>query len=523
MLAAPRPLTVAATEAPLRSAACPTTTSHPRAESAAGASDAAPSESRGRGRRRLGHWALVVLVAAVAGIAAVGVVSTRGDVGPGQVALGAHWATDAHTTIAIPPLGDVVFETHRPPLAIEVRIDAIDPTAAQRLATDEAAVDRFGDDAAKELRTLVVRWAWRALFVSIAAGMVAGALVWPRRVLPPVVGGLTAGVAVALLLAITWVGFSRTALRDPEYRGALEEAPAVLAAIDREWGGLQTVPDRLRALAGNITELYATVGADDVAVGTEAEDEVRILHISDIHSNPIGLELARGLATGFAVDAIVDTGDLTSFGLPIETRIGALLQDMPVPYYFVPGNHDTRANRAAVAAFPNVTLLDGEVADVGGVRILGVADPAVTADGEDSDAVANAKRDDQAPEVAALVDRLGPDVLAVATVRQSVDALGRVPLVVGGNSHRRSDRTVDGSRVLTVGSTGATGIGTLTEERDGRYEAQILRFRNGQLAIVDYVTFTGVGGDYTISRTVVRPTEPHDERPAVPTVPTTVA
>ncbi|MCB1005545.1 MAG: metallophosphoesterase, partial [Acidimicrobiales bacterium] len=379
----------------------------------------------------------------------------------------------------------------------------IDPAAAQELASDRTSVQRFETEATDELRSLVVRWAWRAALVALVAGALAGALVWPRRVLPPVVGAVAALTAVSLLLAATWFDFSRSALRDPEYRGALQEAPAVLAAIDRNWGGLEAVPGRLRALASNITELYATVGAD--AGDTSTDDEVRIIHISDVHSNPIGVELARGLATGFNVDAIIDTGDLTSFGLPVESRVGALVQDMPVPYYFVPGNHDTRANRASIAAFPNVTLLDGDVVDIGGVRVLGVADPAVTANGEDSDAAANDERDDQAAEVAEEVAAEEPDVLAVSTVRQAADAFGEVPLVIAGNTHKRSDETVDGTRVLTVGSTGATGLGSLTENREGSYEAQILRLRAGRLVAIDYVTFTGVSGDYTISRTVVVP------------------
>ena len=464
------------------------------------------SETSDGRRRPWLHWVLVVVAAAIAGIAAVSVVSTHGDVGPGHVSLHGRWTTQPDTTIAIPPLGEVVFDTHRAPLGIEARIDEIDPAAAQQLATDRTSVTKFEAEATDELRALLVGWAWRACFVAIVAGALAGALVWPRRGLPPLIGAVAALTAVSMLLAVTWFDFSRSALRDPEYRGALEEAPAVLAAIDRNWGGLQSVPGRLRALASNITELYATVGADAVGTSEATAGEVRILHISDVHSNPIGLELARGLATGFDIDAIVDTGDLTSFGLPVESRVGQLLEDMPVPYYFVPGNHDTRANRSSIAAFPNVTLLDGAVADIDGVRVLGVADPAVTADGEDSDDVANAKRDDQAPLVAARVQRLDPDVLAVSTVRQAVDSLGRVPLVIAGNTHKRSDTTVDGTRVLTVGSTGATGLGSLTEERKGSYEAEILRFRDGRLTAIDYVTFAGVGGDFTISRTVVTPT-----------------
>jgi hypothetical protein len=459
--------------------------------------------------RKIAHWVLVLIVATAAGVLAVSVVDVHGTVGPGRVSVRGGWDLRSDTTIAIPPLGEVVFDTHRAPLAIRARIDEIDPTAAQELALDRRAVERFDESAPAELRSLLWSWVWRALLVALVAGAVAGALAWPRRPLPPLVGAVTALLVVTVLVAGTWIGFSRDALRDPEYHGALERAPEVLAAIDRDWGGLGRIPGRLRLLATNITELTAavgTTGSDSDGSSAVPADEVRVLHISDVHSNPIGLELVRGLATGFDVDAIVDTGDLTSFGLPVESRIGGLIADMPVPYYFVPGNHDSRANRAALDAYPNVTLLDGQVVEIGDLRLLGFADPAITANGEDSDEEANQKRDAQAPRIAARVAALEPDALAVAAVRQAADSVGKVPLVISGNSHRRADRVDEGTRILTVGSTGATGVGALTVDTDLPYEAEILRFRARRLTAIDYVTFEGTGGDYTVSRRVVTPT-----------------
>jgi hypothetical protein len=453
------------------------------------------------------RWVAVVAGAVVAAALGLRAVSVEGPIGPGQVSVRGAWG-GSDTTIVVPPLGDVVFDTHRVPLALQARIETIDPEAAQRLATDRQAIEGFDESAGTQLRSLLVQWAWRAALVMTIAGALAGALLWPGRIRPALVGGAVGLVVTVALLGGTWTTFDREDLRDPEYHGALQRAPEVLAAIDRNWGGVERIPGRLRALAGNITELYATAAdAGSGTAGRAESDEVRILHVSDVHSNPVGLELARGLAEGFAVDAIVDTGDLTSFGLPVEARIGTLLSSIPVPYYFIPGNHDSRANRAALDAYPNVTLVDGTPFTVGNLRLLGFADPAVTANREDSDPEADAARDRQAPGVASAVRRERPDVLAVASTRQAADVEGLVPLVISGNVHRRTDTTRDGTRFLTVGSTGATGIGAFTEPGTARYEAQILRFRDRRLAAIDYVTFAGTGGDYTVSRTVV-PDEP---------------
>jgi len=286
---------------------------------------------------------------------------------------------------------------------------------------------------------------------------------------------------------------------EPRYTGALESAPAVVNAVKREFGDLEGIRGRVEVLAGQINEL------SQVATGTGiAPDpsEVRILHISDIHLNPMGLEIARDLANTFSVKAVVDTGDLTSFGIDGESRIGGLVDQFSVPYYLIPGNHDSPENRAALARHANLTVLDGDTADIGGVRILGVADPGYTALGGISHEAALALRDDHADDVARMVQRDRPDVLAVAGLAMADQSVGQVPLVICGDVHKRTEHEKDGTRLLTVGSTGATGLGSFTVEEGRPYEAEVLHFVRGRLAILDYVTVKGPSGAFTVDRVV---------------------
>jgi hypothetical protein len=208
------------------------------------------------------------------------------------------------------------------------------------------------------------------------------------------------------------------------------------------------------------------------------------------------------LAQRFDVAAIVDTGDLTSFGLTGEDHIGDLVDQIPVPYYFVPGNHDSPANRAGLDAHKNITLLNGQMVEVGGVRILGIADPRTTVAGGGTYEQAKEARRAEAPEVAAEVEHLHPDVLAVGGLDQAADVAGLVPLVISGDVHERTERVEFDTRFLTVGSTGATGLGSFTVDTGKRYEAELLRFRSGRLVAIDYVSMDGVTGAFTIDRTV---------------------
>jgi predicted phosphodiesterase len=350
----------------------------------------------------------------------------------------------------------------------------------------------------------------RLVIVCTLAGLAGGLLVARRRKAGPrswwrtgwqtgLTGGAGGLAVTTLVLALVWSGYRADSFGEPRYTGALERAPAVVDAVRREFGDLDGMRGRLKVLAGQIGEL------SKVATGrlpAADPDEVRILHISDVHLNPMGLEIAKNLSDTFAVEAVIDTGDLTSFGIDGESRIGDLVDEFDMRYYFVPGNHDSPENRAALARHDNLILVDGDVVEIGGVRILGVGDPGFTGLGGISHDAALGLRDDRAPDVAAMVERERPDVLAVAGLGLSEAAVGHVALVICGDIHERTEKEEDGTRVLTVGSTGATGLGSFTRDEQRPYEAEVLHFVGGRLTTLDYVTVKGPSGAFTVDRVV---------------------
>jgi predicted phosphodiesterase len=178
---------------------------------------------------------------------------------------------------------------------------------------------------------------------------------------------------------------------------------------------------------------------------------------------------------------------------------------MKVPYLLVPGNHDSAENRQSLARVPNIQLLDGTVAEVGGVRILGIGDPAFTATNETSTAEAAVIKRDHAPAVAAQVQQFRPDVLAVHDPLLGEASQGHVPLIVSGHTHKNTAARRDGTLILTVGSTGATGLGSFTVDTGSPYEAELLHFVGQDLVAVDRIDLHGVGGAFRLERQIVPP------------------
>ncbi|MGI8792326.1 MAG: metallophosphoesterase family protein, partial [Acidimicrobiales bacterium] len=407
------------------------------------------------------------------------------------------------TVVARPPLGRVSAETHSSPVQVDVRLDQLDVDRLQALFQADEPDRQAEAEVRHDLVPLLRRLLLWALVVGLAAGAVAGAVLPHRRWSFVAAGALGGLLAVAALSAVTWRTYDTTAFEQPEFGGPLEWAPSVIQAVRRHVDGIADVQNRVDALTAQVADLYtATTDVD----GDDLGDTV-ILHVSDIHSNPLGMEIAGRLARGFGVDAIVDTGDLTSFGLPLESRIGDQIARLGVPYYFVPGNHDSAAHRAALAAVPNVTLLDGDIAAIGQVRVLGVADPTFTATNEVTTDAANLEKVALAGSVARSVWVDRPDLLAVHDIRMSTASRGLVPVVVAGQTHKRSVRTDAGTLELVVGSTGATGIESFLVEERRAYEAELLRFSGRRLVAIDYVSLRGVEGAFRIDRRVVAPGE----------------
>jgi predicted phosphodiesterase len=408
-------------------------------------------------------------------------------------------------------LGAVSARTHSAPLAVTIAVTEVDPVAVGEML--KGSPDQ---EALVGLLTEAIQKAASGLGIRIlVGGLVLGGLVLalvPGRRWSWIVAGVLGGlVGTATVLLLTWASFRSDAFREPTFTGSLERAPQLIRAIEDQNVSLDQARSRVQGAATRLSRVLTLLGQP---VGDPRSDSVAILHISDIHSNPLGLEFARELASRFKVDAVLDTGDLTSFGEPIEARIGELVSQMAVPYLFVPGNHDSQPIRDAIAALPNVVLLDDTVHEVKGVRIQGFADPAFTARGEVSSAGHDRAVRADAPRVAAAVRSQQPDVLAVHYAKHAGASLGRVPLVLAGHRHKQSSVQSKGSLVLEVGSSGATGLGSFVADVDLAYEAEILYFKGGKATAFDYVRFKGLGNDFQIQRRTLEPQAPLIDQPS---------
>jgi predicted MPP superfamily phosphohydrolase len=385
-------------------------------------------------------------------------------------------------------------------LDFEITLAEIDVGELEQTIGADPSLTTLATSIERDMRSLANGLVVRLLVSGVLAGVVMAAILPRRRPSHFVAASLGSSIVALLAILLAMRSFDERAFEEPRFTGALRRAPQVIEAANRGIDSFEALGSRYEALAQRISRFLAV--ATDAELDVQA-GSVTILHVSDVHSNVLGMEFASRLARAFDVDAIVDTGDLTSFGEPLETRLAEFVTDVPAPYFFVPGNHDSPANRAAIDALEGVSLLDEETKDVDGVSILGWADPTFTADDETSTEEGNEIRVREADAVLETVMETQPDILAVHDARLASKSYGHVEIVLAGHTHERGVQAISGSLVLVVGSAGATGLGSFAVETDIPYEAQILYIRPGAPLTIDYVSLSGIADEFDIERRVV--------------------
>ena len=436
------------------------------------------------------------------------------QVGPGTVKINVQPALSGMTVLDVPPLGRVTARTHLAPLQVNARIASVDLPGLGRELTGADPGKTLTDEAAGQVDRLLLLLAGLICAGGLTAGAFVGVLV-PGRSLRTVAAGMAGAAAlVSVTLGATAATYSEKALSSPTFHGSLTALPALMS-ITQDGQVLSTeVTTRLQSLTDQIEQAY-TAGN---GITADRASDVTLLHVSDIVGNPVGVTLTATLAKSLKADAVIDTGDLTSFGTPVEKDLVAGISQIKKitgqPYLFVGGERDSPGVRARLGKLPGVAVLDDRVVTIGtgrdAVRLLGVSDPAFTAGPRQTGAQTRALQDVLADRVANQVRTEQPSLLAVHNPANAAGLDGLVPVVLSGHLQERTWATHDGTVYAGVGSTGAGGIGTGgissgtgKDAGAGSYEAELLRFRDGRLIAVDYIRMPGATGEFAVTRTVV--------------------
>lgn len=444
----------------------------------------APSVARRRWARALD--ALVVLVSvALALVFATGVVRTIVPVGPVRLEARMAFGWPGRTTVHIPPFGSAAADTHTGPARLVLTVEDVDiaqvgrlierstaepaadlPTVARRAGVANESVgtllDRETRDAGSEAAALVIL---TALAAAAAAAVIAMAARRRWRVV-----GVSAVAALTLVLGSAGLGaatFRTTALAEPRLQGTLAYVPRIESLFSAKIARIDGLREQAAVVARQLAAYYADPRS--IAAGGGLPGTYRVLHVSDLHLDPVGSELARSLARSYDASLVVDTGDAPILGTAEEGRLlqSLIITDTPVVY--IPGNHDSPLSIELLRMLPNVTVATTGTVVADGLRIFAVPDPQAFERDIQPDRSEVAEQTDAAAaqlDAEATAGMPPPDIIALHNPSMERAFIGRAPLIVSGHTHSERLYVSDGTVRLNSGTLGGMPYDPVTTGRD---------------------------------------------------------
>lgn len=511
--------------------------------------------------RRIGRWAAVALLVIVASASwGVATASTEASMGPH---LARYEVTlDHEVTVDLGPIGTLVIDSPLPPpLGARVvvheiprEVTAVDPadTLAALGGDLQGYVQFFSAPQATlggVVHALVVDAARRALLAVLLVTAVAlgvrAVLGRARRTelhaalgahLPALGGAVTIGVLVALTATSSGLlpqDDSTARAASAVFDGTPLEGARIsgrLAGVIDTYGGYvikayrdnQQFYDKAVAGVRDAWEVAAARDAQLEAIGHAAagpaastepvpEEEsgaepVVMMVVSDVHCNVGMARVVGALADVAQPDIVLNAGDTTVDGTAVESYcVTALASAVPAGATMVvsDGNHDSSETQAQERS-AGERVLDGEVIEVDGVRILGDSDPSATRIGVGTTQAEGETFRDLTRRLSevACADPDGVDLLLVHNPDVGTTALedGCVPAQVSGHLHRRIGPSWmgRGARYVSSSTAGATLGQATVGPLNGVAEITLLRFDPEARRIIDY-RLVRVAPDATVS------------------------
>ncbi|MGI5285841.1 metallophosphoesterase family protein [Nonomuraea polychroma] len=436
--------------------------------------------------------AAVLLVAAAGawlGIFFSGTV--RAQVGPVETGMSLRPAWNGETVVDASPLGTLTFRTHDAPLRLRITLENIDQERARAFLEDPRLADRLPQllesDLLDGVRALVIR-----SLLCAGAGALIAVLVVYRRPRVALLGLVAASVALAGTGALAALTFRPNSVMEPRYSGLIAAAPSLVGSAESIVTRFESYRSQLTKLVTNVSKLYDTVST--LPLYDADPKSIRVLHVSDIHINPIAWNVIRSLKDQFAVDLIIDTGDIADHGTKAENKFVDEIGRLGVPYVYVRGNHDSMSTQKAVEKQKNAVVLDNETETVAGLRIYGLGDPRFT---PDLSVPVDSSPATLARFARAHLGKVGKaDVVAVHDPDVGKGFSGAAPMILAGHTHdRKTTMLPTGTRMLIQGSTGGAGLRALEHAQPTPVQASVLYFdrETRRLQAWDDITLGGLG------------------------------
>ncbi|ADL12991.1 metallophosphoesterase family protein [Acetohalobium arabaticum] len=451
---------------------------------------------------------ILILIAILTTVVAVNLMSsTIYRLSAFEVEIETKISADTVTEINFPPVGKLIADTHFIPLSLKIDVLNINPDRLEKLLNNISDKEEFIAGIKVKASEIIQLFILRTLLIAFGGGVVGVIILGSRDWIRLFAGGLVGLILLSVLFTGLYFTYDVDRLSDPNYQGMLSAAPWMISLIEEGLNNIDKLGTEMEVITSNISNLFNEVEA--LRGLGEVEGGTKVLHVSDIHNNPVALDFIEKAVKSFEVDLIIDSGDISDYGTPVEAKLFERIEKLDLPYVFVPGNHDSPTIVEKMAEFDNVIILDEDTVTVSGLTIAGIGDPA---------AVTKEIKPPESEMVSIYQQKLEelvteqpaePDLLATHNFLIASGFVGRVPVLLHGHDHQFEVKQQQGTTIIDAGTTGAAGIRGLQSKKEIPYTVALLHFSNPQpevaLEAVDIIKIYSRTSGFILERKGIGP------------------
>jgi len=411
------------------------------------------------------------------------------------------------TEISLPPLGGIMAHTHPLPVTVRATLTQINLETLKIMADAPIDQKQFIQETEKQFGVILKDFVRRLFILAAIGGGLGALLVYPRNFMSMVKGLISGLLLMAVLIGLFCFTFEPAAFRQPTFSGTLRAAPMIIHSLDKGLSSVELFRKEMKNTASNLYDFYSRIETwGPVALENET---IRVLHVSDIHNNPVAFDLIQKVTKDFEVSIIIDTGDVTDFGSPIEAEMAIRIEELGVPYFYIPGNHDSPASVKRLQEMSNMEVLDEAMGKNEGINIAGFADPVSRF--SETEPLSDEEMKETSVDIAKKLDSFEeePFIVALHDERMSKQIIGKAPIILFGHTHKSSLKRIGNSVLINAGTTGAAGLRTFEVKKGIPYTFHLLHIRKNPLSLVavDSVKVMGLEREFTLKRTLIEENE----------------
>ncbi|MBM7556030.1 metallophosphoesterase family protein [Halanaerobacter jeridensis] len=423
---------------------------------------------------------------------------------PFDVELDLAISRQPQTTLQFPPIGELSAVTHWPPVNLKLTLKAIHEDKLEDIISDLENKEELFSFLQERGRIILRFFLLRLIFLATIAGII-GAGIVEFNYSSLFLGGTIGALIIIIISSLVYYSYDINQFQDPDFEGMLEAAPWMLGLIEEGISDIEQLSYEMQLIASNMATLFNKI--DSLRPLSRVAGDIKVLHVSDIHNNPLAINFIKQIVDSFAVDMVIDTGDITDYGSPLEVKLIKELKQLSVPYIFVPGNHDSPNIIEELKKFSTVHVLRKNIIEIKGIKIAGWEDPSSL--GNQVEVVAGEELVSFQQQLVKLIARAKPppDIVAVHQFELAKPLLSKIPLLIHGHDHSFKIYDQNGTLIIDAGTTGAAGIRGLKSKKGIPYSVALLHFKktdlNLYLKFVDIIKFYNRHSGFILERRLI--------------------